>query len=141
MTYATKADLVSAFGANEVLQLSDRDVTGVDDDALIGRALDDAAAEINGYLQTRYALPLSNVPRLLTVLACDITRFRLCGSGAQETEAIRLRYRDAVRTLESISKGTVSLGVDINNVAAAPTGTVRVSAPVRLFGSDTLGQY
>ncbi|MCR6494794.1 DUF1320 family protein [Thermomonas sp. S9] len=39
--------------------------------------LDDAQAEIDGYIASRYKLPLPTVPAALARIACDVARYRL----------------------------------------------------------------
>lgn len=130
MGYATQADLIVRFGEPELVQLSDRVGAGVPDAAIVARALEDAAAEIEGYLAARYALPLLNVPGSLVRIACDIARFRLFGD--QASAEVRTRYEDARRVLESIARGTVSLGLPALTTAPALAemrpGNVRVAS-------------
>ncbi|MDB5802269.1 MAG: hypothetical protein JWL63_3208 [Rhodocyclales bacterium] len=141
MSYATRADLIDAFGEDEVIALSDRSNLGITDDALIAKALSDASAEIDGYLQARYPLPLLNVPRLLAVLCGDVARYRMTGSSANATEDIRNRYKDAIKTLGFIRDSKLDLGIDPAGEAPAVNAAVRVSAPARVFGPGTLDQY
>ena len=98
MSYAVKQDMVDRFRATELIQLTDVDsVANAIDDTVLDRALDDADAEIDGYLAGRYTLPLATVPRVLTNIACDIARYRLHDDRA--TEQVTTRYRDAIRLL------------------------------------------
>jgi phage gp36-like protein len=117
MTYATQADLEDRFGVDELTQLTDRAGAGGPDAGIVARALADADAEIDGYLASRYALPLTTVPAVLARIACDIARYRLWEDRA--SEEVRLRYEDARRTLESIAKGQVSLGLPAASAAPA----------------------
>lgn len=109
MGYATKSDLITRFGDDELTQLTDRVGAGAADAAAVARALTDAEAEIDGYLAARYRLPLASVPPLLTRLACDLARYRLWSDLA--SEEVRRRYEDARRLLESLASGRVTLGV------------------------------
>ena len=65
MPYATQADLETRFGSAELAQLTDRISGSVIDAAVVGRALADAEAEIDGYLAARYQLPLASAPAVL----------------------------------------------------------------------------
>lgn len=107
MSYATPQDMLARFGERELIQLSDP-LASVPDDVKITQALEDASAEIDAYLQGRYALPLANVPTVLPRLACDIARYRLWED--KSSEEVRDRYKDAVRMLEMIAKGVIDLG-------------------------------
>jgi phage gp36-like protein len=115
--YATQADLEDRFGVDELTQLTDRVGSGMPHPAIVARALADADAEIDGYLASRYELPLATVPPMLVRVACDIARYRLWEDRA--SEEVRLRYEDARRMLESIARGMVSLGPPEANAAQA----------------------
>jgi phage gp36-like protein len=137
MPYATQADLEARFGVDELIQLTDRAGTGVPDAAIVARALSDAAAEIDSYLASRYALPLSPVPAVLARIACDIARYRLWEDRA--SDEVRRRYEDARRLLESIAKGTVSLGLPEANAAPALAGASLGNE--RVMTRDGTGAY
>lgn len=140
MPYAVKADMVSRFGEGEVIALTDRANLGVIADAVLDGALAEAAAEIDPYLAPRHQLPLATVPKIITGFACDIARYRLCGSGVTLTDDIRDRYKDAVRFLERVADGKIGLGLDPASNPVAPANTVQFSAPTgRVFGRGDRG--
>lgn len=138
--YATQADMVARFSLVELIQLTDRDHTASEVDAdVLERALADADAEVDARLQARYALPLASVPRLLVNIACDITRYRLMDDRA--TDQVTRRYDDAIKLLDRIAKGQLSLGLD-----AAATATPVVDGPAytaapRVFSRRLLDDY
>lgn len=141
MPYAIETDMISRFGNPEVVALTDRANTGLIDAAVLATAIELAGDEIDGYLSGRYGLPLANPPKLLTGLCCDIARYRLCGADVQETEAVRARYKDAVRVLEAVRDGKLTLGLD---PAAQPVGTrdtVLINNGRRVFDQDALSDY
>lgn len=142
MAYARVADLIDRFGGEEILQRTDRVGAGVVNATIAQRALDDASAEIDGYLAARYQLPLPTVPAILERIACDIARYRLWEDLA--SPEVRQRYEDARRLLESISRGVASLGLPsdlppdarpVMSLAAARSG------PPPVFGPDQMGGY
>lgn len=128
MSYATIVELGARIGADELLALTDRERTGLVDEAVAQRALDDADAEIDTYLGARYTLPLAAVPVLLSRLACDVARYRLWSADAS-TE-VRARYDDALRLLARLADGSVALAVQ---PPAAGAAAAVVSAPQRVF--------
>lgn len=144
MTYATPSALLYRHGARDLLKLiDDRTTDQNDQDAVLAaldgapaieRALADADADIDAYLAGRYALPLATLPPMLERVACDLARYRLYDQKA--TEEVRARYEDAVRVLEQIARGAVTLGLPAAN-APAPEG-VEFTTPPRCF-SDSLG--
>jgi phage gp36-like protein len=140
MGYAVKQDMIDRFGDVELKQLTDR--TGaVDaiDDTVLGKALADADAEINGYLAGRYTLPLASTPMILVGLACDIARFRLYEDRA--TEQVRQRYEDAIKYLTKVAEGKISLGLDAGNQAQTEAGGAKAEGDERVFSRETLNDY
>ncbi|BBD77236.1 gp436 family protein [Hydrogenophilus thermoluteolus] len=145
MGYATAAELATRYGADRLIDLTDRDGDGIGDDPMIAQALADADAEIDGYLASRYRLPLPTVPALLTRIACDIAIYRLLSLRRMgDIEDARRRYEDARRLLEAIAKGHASLGLPASlpldeqpalSLAAAKSG------PAPVFGPDQMGSY
>ena len=73
--YATRDDMVKAFGERECIAITDRDLTGLIDDDVMSAALSQASAEIDGYLCGRYPVPWSDEPRVLVGKCCNITRY------------------------------------------------------------------
>ena len=139
MPYATLQDLVDRFGYEQLAQLSDRDSGAVIDETVVGRALADADAEIDGYLAALYALPLTTVPALLVRMACDLARYRLFGD--RVTDQVRQLYTDAVRDLKAIAGGAIRIDGVAPLAPSSASTTIKVSAPSPIFGSDGLGAY
>lgn len=110
MAYATQSDMAARFGEDELIELTDRERAGQIDVTVLESGLADASAEIDSYLAGRYAVPLAQAPRFLAGLCCDIARYRLCGTGMRTTEEINDRYKNAVRFLEKVASGAVSIG-------------------------------
>lgn len=138
MPYATPADLETRYGAAELGELTNR-AGGFDpDDAVLLAALGDASAEIDGYLATRYAVPVAPVPAVLVGAACAIARYRLRGPAGGD--AVRQGYDAAIRLLRDIADGRAGL-----QGAAAPAvpsaGTVHVSAPDRRVSVSHLSDF
>lgn len=131
MTYATQQHMIDRFGQQELIELTDRANLGAIDVDVLGRALDDADAEINGYLATRHTLPLASVPLVLTRVACDVSRYFLYED--RVTEAVRVRYQDAIKFLRGVSDGSISLGVDASNNAPAESGGPQFDSGGRVF--------
>lgn len=140
MPYATKQDLIDRFGATEIIQRTDRvnrPPTTIDD-AVVDRAIGDADARIDGYLQGVYALPLASTPPALTKIAADIARYHLYGTAADKDNPVTRAYGDALAWLRDVSKGVVKL--DVGGVAPepAPGGAGRVTGSESVFTRDSL---
>lgn len=140
MTYATKQDLVDRFGEIELRQLTDR--TNVPpttvNDTVVGRALSDADGLIDGYIGKKYALPLAEVPPMLTKVAADLARYYLHGKAADRDSPVTAAYNQAVAWLRDVSKGLVDLGNGTIEPDAAGGGQVKTSRPDRIFTRETM---
>lgn len=109
MSYASQTDMIERFGEGELIELTDRNHTGAIDAAVLDRALADGAAEIDGYLASRYQLPLTTTPTVLVRVCADIARYHLHDDNIPEP--VEIRYKSAVDLLRQVSLGRVSLGV------------------------------
>ena len=135
--YASIADMIERFGETEVVELTDLEHTGEVVVDVAERALTDATAEIDGYLAARYRLPVTDTPRVLSVLCTDIARYRL-QKGAT-TDQARQRYEDALGTLKQIARGEINLPL----AAPPPASAEPMSSPgrARVFDDDTMRGY
>lgn len=136
--YASAQDLQDRYPEQDLVQLTDPAGAAIDV-ARLERSLADASAEIDGYLQGRYQLPLPQVPELLKLLACDIAMYRLqVLRPLGDIEDARARYKDAMRYLERVSTGAVQLGLSAADVPAPQTAGPEVRGAARTFTRDTM---
>lgn len=141
MAYCTLADVVSAFGETEILQLLDRDADGVADSAYTAQLISDVTAEINSYLRVRYSLPLSVTPSRINAISCDFFRYR--AYTFEPLEIVISRYKDGMAYLRDLAAGRAQLDVDVLPEAAADTitGSPDYSADDRIFSATTLAGF
>ena len=118
MPYCTVDDMVALFGEQEIIDLSAPGQEQIDN-TVINQVIEDAQAEIDSYVSTRYQLPLTPVPTVLKRLSCNIARYYLYND--QVTEQVERLYKDATAFLKSVSKGDVQLGVNSTGDSAAQT--------------------
>lgn len=140
MSYALKQDLIDRFGEKELRELTDRvnrPPTTIDD-TVVGRALADATALIDGYIAKAYALPLATVPEILVKVAADIARYYLHGKAADKDSPVTTAYNQAVAWLKDVAKGLVELDDGGDIPAPAGGGAIKTSAPNRVFTRDSL---
>lgn len=141
MAYAVKQDLIDRFGATELTQLTDRinRPPSVVDDAVVGRAIADATALIDGYIAKSVTLPLAIVPPYLTKVAADIARYFLHGKAADKDSPVTAAYNQGVAWLKDVSKGLVALD-DGTGATPEPAGggSVKANPSTRVFRRDTL---
>jgi phage gp36-like protein len=141
MSYATPQQLIEQLGENEVIPLTDRELSGGVNVAVAEGALQRASDEMDGYLAARYPLPLSNVPRRLSDLCCDIARYKLSGAGVTELDIVRLRYKDAIRDLERIRDGSLDIGLTVAGTPPAGNASVQFSSAARVFNGSAFSGY
>ena len=120
MSYATQQDIIDRYGDDDLIIAADHDGDGVADEAVVTQGLSDATDLINTYIGKRETLPLTTVPAVLKRLCVDIALY-LMSKPPSITEEKRKRYEDAVKLLQAISDGKVSLGVSESGEAAATT--------------------
>ncbi|KJZ06414.1 hypothetical protein TW85_25080, partial [Marinomonas sp. S3726] len=107
-------DLIDRFGSDELVRLTAQSDEfgsyGTDiNQTKVDRALSDANSTIDAYLAARYPLPLPDTQPILNRFACDISRYLL--HDTNPLDEVTNRYKEAIRYLEKVSKGDISLGV------------------------------
>jgi phage gp36-like protein len=128
MAYLSDDDFIGRFGADEFGDLTE----GND----FAAAADDATNLIDGYLASRYALPLVSVPTIVKAWAADIARFRLWDERAPEE--VRRRYEDAMAQLRDLAAGRLALPPGSDGARAAGGFEFEAYANERVFTADTL---
>lgn len=108
--YATLSDLIERAGEDEILQVADRDRDGVADPDVIENAIVTAGSEIEGYISTRYGLPLPAVPELIRTWAVSIARYHLHLNGAPD-HVVR-DWKAAMDALRDVAAGKINLPFD-----------------------------
>jgi phage gp36-like protein len=132
MTYCTKQNMIDRFSEAEVVQLTDAAGVGVIDDTVLGRAIADAASQIDAKIRGLYTLPISPAPTELVPVACDIARYLLHKDAAPEL--VISRYNAALKFLRDLATGIATLSTE----AQKPAGPV-VVATAGVFNDDLLG--
>lgn len=136
MTYATKQDLIDAYGEAELAKLTDRASATTIDDGVLGRALRTADAEIDSYLAKRAPTPISPVPPIVVEQACIIARFKLYKDHAPDR--VRDAYKDAVAWLTKAAQGQVVIdGLPAPESAPSADTPLMESSPA-LFRRDAM---
>lgn len=109
MSYATAADVLKDAPAELVAQLTGN--MAEPDEEKLERALENASGTIDSYLAARYPVPLADPPVVLRRYCVDIALYELQKLRALgDIEDSRLRYTDAIKFLEKVNEGKISLG-------------------------------
>lgn len=112
MAYCTVAEVKAMFDDATLAGMTDEDGTGLIDNDTITSAIETADGIIDGYLASRYTVPLSApIPGLVNLLSADIAVYRLYVGHmvTRMTDAVRQMYEDAIAALTKLSKGEIML--------------------------------
>lgn len=138
MSYCSQFDLVTRFGEPEIAQLS-RGEDGEIDGLVVLKAINDASAEIDGLLASRYDVPIATPPENLRRIACDITRYQLYDHDVPEI--VQTRYDQAIDYLRDVAMARANLPGIAEKVAASAGGDAEIQGPVRTFSRDSLKDF
>lgn len=142
MSYIVQADLLSQLSGAQLIQLTDDNKTGVVDTDKVTRAIAEAEAEVNGYIATKYSVPVASpVPDLVKQLAIDVAIYRLYRRRQRVPDDVRTAYEDAVKKLEGIAKGLVTLGIEPPPAESSKATSGEIFGPKRVFDRDKLGGF
>lgn len=142
MPYCTLDHIKERIPEKVVIQLTDDDRLGVIDPAKVAAAISRADKEIDAWCGSRYAVPFAEAPAIIVELSADLAVYHLYARKAEKVPETRESARaGAVKLLEQIGKGTVSLGV-AQLPPAAPAevtgGGASFSGAPRQFTRDKL---
>ncbi len=140
MAYATVNQFIEALTPSIATQISNLDApTESSPNAVaIGNALTQASAFIDDYIGSKYALPLPSVPASLTRHCINIAAYQMDLN--DPTGDRRQRYEDALRFLEQVCKGIISLRLPDASPAPA-SGSSAVKRSDRTFSDTSLSGY
>lgn len=136
MPYATLSDLIARAGEAEVRQVADRDRNGLPDEDVVTAALTHADNVVNGYVRTRYDLPLATVPDLVRTWAVSIARHFLHRNGPPEH--VVADYKDALAALKDLAAGRIALPDAGGGIPAQAGGIHMAEHPAQVFTPDRL---
>lgn len=144
MAYSTLTDIKKLLPEELLVQLTDDEGSGVVNPGRIDEAISGADAEIDSYCGTKYAVPFTTVPDLVKKCSIDIAIYNLYSRRVEEIPGTRSdRYKNAIRQLEGIAKGQISVGE-----ATEPTAATNADGAVtnktdddRIFSKTNLSGY
>ena len=130
--YITEAQFEQRFGQREYADL----LAGGHS---YGQSENDAASMVDGYLSTRYTLPLLSVPSIVTGWTADITRYKLWDEAAPEE--VRRRYEYAIGQLRDLAAGKLSLPPGVDGTPVSSGLVMAGYSNDRVFTQSTLCGY
>ena len=141
MMYCTLDDLKKRLDEEVLVRLTDDTGTGEIDQAVVEEVIAQAQAEIDGYLEGRYQVPLEPVPVLLRRLCADIAVYLLFSRRGLEEAGpdgvVWKAYQAARDTLSRMAKGEIRIGSEVP--PARPE--ILVESSERVFSREKLGEW
>jgi phage gp36-like protein len=111
VSYSAIDDLMKLIPEEILIQLTDDENTGAPVTGRVEQAIEQADSEIDSYCAAKYMVPFDPVPEIVKKYSVDIAIYNLYSRRVEDLPATRTeRYRNAVRQLEGIATGTVSIG-------------------------------
>lgn len=131
MPYCTATAFKERFGTEEHDQLL---ASGTD--RTYAAAAADADAVIDGYIGTRYKLPLVTVPAFVLAIAADLTRYELYEEAP--TKEVIERRKMALDMLRDIKNGNLILpGADSSEAPA----TITAASNPRVYTEEVMDRF
>ncbi len=123
--YCTIEDIENYLGTQPLIQLTNDNGDGLTVETIVcEEALIYSSTLIDGYLRGKYSLPLDTQFPLLKVLAVDLSVYRLYSrriyTGIPDT--VIEKYKNAIKTLEQLQKGIISLESNNENLLIQSSG-------------------
>lgn len=138
--YSTLDDMKKLLPEEMIVQLSDDEGIGVIIQDRVDEVIASADSEIDSYCGGRYSVPFAVVHPILKKISVDIAIYNLYSRKAEKIPETRAdRYKNAIRQLELISKGQISIGVDPEPAAPSKSSSaVQVVSNPKIFGRDNM---
>jgi phage gp36-like protein len=115
MAYSTPDDIKKLYSEKKLIQLVDDNNAGLtwaQASPIIADIIAKVAPIINGYLRSRYALPLQSNPELINTTSIDLTAYELHKRrGIPVSDELKDSYDKAFKMLKEIATGLIDLGI------------------------------
>lgn len=106
------------------------------------QAIQDACAEIDGYLAKRYNVPLAKTPAVIKKIGKDIAAYNMVSRmGIDENDRDKTfltRYNAAITYLTNVAKGIIDLGIENNSTEKSASTGFAMKTQRRLFTRETM---
>lgn len=146
MAYCTIDDVKKMIDEGKLIRLTDDEDTGSINSDRLQEAIDSAGEEIDTYIGGRIALPITgDVPPILGKLNVDLAIYNVYSRVKESIPEVRAeRYKAAIRFLEKLSEGKISIGCQPSPDSpdeGSYSGSSRVSVRDKMFDETTMGKY
>lgn len=125
--YSSLADILKFVPERSLAQLTDDEAGAAVNEAVVNEAIVAADEVIDAHLRGRYTIPFEETPPILKRISADIAVFHLYGRRESDIpKTIETKYKDAVRMLEAIRDGKLTIG-DAEGEKTPEPGTYRTN--------------
>lgn len=143
MRYVTRDAIRSFIPLMTLVQLTNDD-PGADtpDESVIAAVVVEVEDLVDGFMRGRYTLPFALVPTVLRGAALSLIRYELYARRPEGAipEAVTDARKNAIKLLETIRDGLITLGIEKGQSAPEP-GEIRVRARRQRFGDKAWRLY
>lgn len=141
--YCTIDDLLKQSSAEVLIRCTDDEGNEEINQDIVTEKIIDAQTEIDSYCRSQYNVPFAPVPGLIKKLAVDIALYNLISRRGLHEDSPDIilvkRYKDAVRLLENLAKGIVTIGTGTDmSTAALAAQQVNIQSAKRHFTRDKM---
>ncbi len=136
--YCSIQDIKDDLTEKVVAQLSNDENPNEVNEEIVSKYISESTQLIDGFLRSRYNLPLDKEHAILKKACIDIVKYELYKRRGKVFESIQNLYVDSISTLEKIQKGMITL--DEGNFETRP-GFFLVSERKPVFDKDKLDNY
>ena len=135
--YSSVSDIERLISRRTLAQLTDDDAGAEVTVDVVNEAIVAADEVIDAHLRGRYSLPLPETPPILRQLSVNIAVFHLYSRRpeGEMPETIGIRYKNAIKIIESIRDGKLTIG-DTEGEKTPEPGTYKTNKTQdqRMFG-------
>jgi phage gp36-like protein len=140
MAYCTEDDLLQMISASELAALTTESGDEPDVEVVNG-AISKAEGEIDSYVGSRYAVPLSPAPAQVQALAVDLALYHLYARRSIVPPVRKEKYAAAVVWLRQVAAGEAVLAVAAATAPEMSREAPDIDAKTRCFSRCTLGEW
>jgi phage gp36-like protein len=117
--YCTLDDIKANLPERRIVELTDDlnpSRSGTINEEIVSKAIEESSVLINSIIGGRYSLPFSDTPPVLRSICADLSIHNLYGRrlDLEDNPGMRKKYDNAMKLLQMIADGSVSLGVPPN---------------------------
>lgn len=135
-----KADMINVIIGDDYIEDEEERIKAIT--PLTVEAVEDAGAEIDGYLAKRYDVPFSKTPKVINKFAKDIALYNLVSrKGIDESDREKTyltRYNAAIAFLTKVAEGIIDIGVEGNSTQDAANTGFTMNSSGRIFSRESM---